>query len=236
MRHITYLLLFVLPGFSGFAQLFLNGKVRKKESQEVLSSVNIYNQTQRKHKLSDEEGNYRIAAQPGDVVIFSSVGYRTDTVAVTAALLRADYPVLLDLRAVSLQAVTVGSLSNYQMDSLERRQMYSWIYEQEPQPVIERQRQGDGVGVELNVIPHGSSEVRQRLQLKKRILREEEQHYVNFRFSTEYVSHLTHLQGDSLKQFMVRYRPAYDFCRKAANVDVLVYISDSFKKFKNGEQ
>ena len=54
MRHITYLLLFVLPGFSGFAQLFLNGKVRKKESQEVLSSVNIFNQTQRKHKLSDD--------------------------------------------------------------------------------------------------------------------------------------------------------------------------------------
>jgi len=235
MRHITYLLFFVLSCFSGFAQQSLSGKVRKKENQETLGSVNIYNQTQRKHNLSDEEGNYRIAASPGDVVIFSFVGYRTDTVAVTAALLRADYPVLMDLRAVSLQAVTVGSLSNYQLDSLERRQVYSWIYEQEPQPVVERQRQGDGVGVELNVIPHGSSEVRYRLQLKKRILKEEDKHYVDFRFSPEYVSHLTRLQGDSLKQFMVRFRPTYEYCRKAANVDMLVYISDSFKKFKNGE-
>jgi hypothetical protein len=236
MRYITYLLLFVLPGFSGFAQQSLSGKVQNKASLDVLTSVNIYNKTQRKHKLSDEKGLYKIAAQPGDTVIFSCVGYHMDTISVTAAMLGTEFPVLLDLRSVSLQAVTVGSLSNYELDSLERRQIYDWIYAQEPQPVIERQRQGDGVGVELNVIPHGSSEVRQRLQLKKRILREEEQHYVDFRFSPDYISRLTHLQGDSLEQFAAHYRPTYDFCRKATNLDILVYINDSFKKFKNNDQ
>ena len=235
MRQITYLLLFLLPGFTGFAQQFLTGKVRKKENLDVLGSVSVYNQTERKHTLSDEEGNYRIVVQPGDIVIFSCVGYHADTITVSAKVLGAEFPILLELRPVSLQAVTVGSLSNYQLDSLERRQVYGWIYEQEPQPVVERQRQGDGVGVELNVIPHGSSEVRQRLRLKKRILREEQQHYVNFRFSADYISRLTHLEGDSLQQFMVRYRPTYDFCRKAANVDLLVYINDSFKKFQNKE-
>ncbi|MDO6429043.1 carboxypeptidase-like regulatory domain-containing protein [Flavitalea sp. BT771] len=236
MRYVTFLLVFVLPGFSGFAQQFLTGKVRNRAGLDTLVSVNVYNTTQRKHKLSDEKGNFRIAAQPGDTVIFSCVGYQTDTIPVTAAMLGTEFSVLLDLRSVSLQAVTVGSLSNYQLDSLERRQIYSWIYEQEPQPVIERRRQGDGVGVELNVIPHGSSEVRQRLQLKKRIIREEEQHYVDFRFSADYISRLTHLQGDSLKQFAARYRPSYDFCRKATNLDILVYINDSFKKSKNSDQ
>ena len=234
MRQITYLLLFVLTGFTGFAQQFLTGKVRKKENQETLGSVSIYNRTLQRHSLSDEEGNYRIVVQPGDTVIFSSVGYYADTLAVSAKILGRDFPILLNLRPVSLEAVTVGSLSNYQLDSLERRQVYSWIYGQERQPVVERQRQGDGVGIELNVIPH-SSEVRQRLKFKKRIIREEEQLYINYRFSAEYVSHLTSLQGDSLKQFMVRYRPTYDFCRKAANVDILVYINDNFKKFQNRE-
>jgi hypothetical protein len=235
MRQITYLLFFLLPGFTSFAQQFLTGKVRKKDNLEILSSVSVYNQTQRRHQLSDEEGNYRIVAEPGDIVIFSCVGYHADTIAVSAKILNAELPILLDFRPVALQAVTVGSLSNYQLDSLERRQVYSWIYEQKPQPVVERQRQGDGVGIELNVIPHGSSEVRQRLKLKKRILREEQQHYVNFRFSADYVSRLTHLESDSLKQFMVRYRPTYDFCRNAANIDILVYINDSFKKFESGE-
>jgi hypothetical protein len=232
MRQIFCFFLFLLPAFAGFAQTFLTGAVHKRETHEILSSVNIFNKTQRKHRLSDEQGNYSIEAQAGDSVIFSYVGFRADTFRITSGMLATKLTVLMDLRPVSLETVTVGGLSNYQIDSLERRQMYSWIYEQEPQPVVERQRQGDGVGVELNVIPHGSSEVRQRLRLKKRIIKEEEKHYVDFRFSPEYVSHLTHLQGDSLAQFMHRYRPAYDYCRKAAGVDMLVYVSDCFKEFK----
>jgi len=232
MRQIICFLLFALTGFVGFAQTYLTGTVHKRENQETLTSVNIFNKNQRIHRLSDEQGNYRIAAQAGDTVLFSFVGYRMDTVLVTSTILATEFPVLMDLRPASLQAVTVGDLSNYQIDSLERRQMYAWIYEQEPQPVVERQRQGDGVGIELNVIPHGSSEVRQRLRLKKRIIKEEDKHYVDFRFSPEYVSHLTHLQGDSLAQFLSRYRPSYDFCRKTGSVDMLVYVNDSFKEFQ----
>jgi len=232
MRQLLCFLLLLLPGLAGFAQTFLIGSVRKRESQETLSSVNIFNKTQRKHRLSDEKGNYRIEAQAGDTVIFSFVGCRADTFRISSTMLATEFPVLMELRPVSLETVTVGDLSNYQIDSLERRQIYDWIYMQEPQPVVERQRQGDGVGVELNVIPHGSSEVRQRLRLKKRIIKEEEKYYVDFRFAPEYVSHLTHLQGDSLAQFMSRYRPTYDFCRKAVGVDILVYVNDCFKEFR----
>jgi len=232
MRQIFCFLLFFLPAFAGFGQTSLFGTVHKRGNQEILSLVNIFNKTQRIHRLSDEQGNYRIKAQAGDSVIFSFVGYRADTIRITSTMLAAEFPILMDIRPVSLETVTVSGLSNYQIDSLERRQIYAWIYEQEPQPVVERQRQGDGVGVELNVIPHGSSEVRQRLHLKKRIIKEEEKYYVDFRFSPEYVSHLTHLQGDSLAQFMSRYRPAYDFCRKTAGVDMLVYVNDCFKEFR----
>ena len=237
MRHITFIILFVLLSCQGFAQQFLTGKVRKKDGLEPLISVNVYNLTLHKHKLSDETGNYRILARPGDIVIFSMVGYHADSVPITANILAADFPVLLDLRVVDLQAVTVGNLSNYQLDSLARRQDYSWIYDEKPQPLVEHQRQGDGVGVELNVIPNGSSnDYRQIKQWKKRISHEEEQHYVDFRFSRDYVSHLTRLQGDSLQQFMERYRPSYDYCRKAATVDILVFISDSYKKFEGIKQ
>jgi hypothetical protein len=232
MRQILCFLIFLLPAFAGFGQTSLFGTVHKRENQEALVSVNIFNKTQRRHRLSDEQGNYRIEAQVGDSVIFSFVGFRADTFRITSAMLAAKFPVLMDLRPVSLETVTVRGLSNYQMDSLERRQIYDWIYQQEPQPVVERQRQGDGVGIELNIIPHGSSEVRQRLRLKKRIIKEEEKYYVDFRFSPEFVSHLTHLQGDSLAQFMSRYRPTYEYCRTAVGPDMLVYVNDSFKDFR----
>ena len=72
--------------------------------------------------------------------------------------------------------------------------------------------------------------------MKKRLVREEEDHYVDYRYSRDYVAKLTHLQGDSLFRFMRDFRPSYDYCRKAATVDILVFINDSFKKFMKGER
>jgi len=230
---ISFLLLFSL---SGSSQQFLTGKVYKRESTEPLVSVSIYNLSRRIHDLSEESGSYRIQVAPGERVSFSSVGYRSDTLTVTADMLAGDYPEYLEPRVQTLQTVTVGSLSNYQLDSMARRNEYSWIYEHGNVNRLEKDRKGaDGVGVSIDLFKNASSIDKQRERLKKRLLKEEQDYYVDSRYSREYVSRLTHLRGDSLQKFVTTYRPTYDFCRKAATVDILVFISDSFKKFKNGE-
>jgi hypothetical protein len=231
---ILFLLLF---SFSGKSQQFLTGKVFKKESTEVLVSVSIYNISRRLHDLSEENGSYRIQVAPGERVIFSSVGYRADTIAVTDDMLSGDYPVYLEPKAQTLQAVTVGSLSNYQLDSMARRNEYSWIYDHGNVNRLERDRKGaDGVGVSIDLFKNASSIDKQRERLKKRLLKEEQEYYVDFRYPREYIARLTHLQGDSLQKFVTSYRPSYDYCRKAATVDILVFISDSIKKFRKGER
>ena len=60
-------------------------------------------------------------------------------------------------------------------------------------------------------------------------------YYIDFRYNESYVTKITHLKGDSLKQFMQKYRPSFDYCRKAANVDILVYINDSYKQYMKVE-
>jgi len=231
---ISFLLLFSL---SGRSQQFLTGKVYKRESTETLVSVSIYNLSRRIHDLSEETGSYRIQVTPGERISFSSVGYKSDTLTVTADMLSGDYSVYLEPRAQTLQAVTVGSLSNYQLDSVARRNEYSWIYEHGNVNRFEKDRKGaDGVGVSIDLFKNASSIDKQRERLKKRLLKEEQEYYVDSRYNREYVSRLTHLQGDSLQKFVTTYRPTYDFCRKAATVDILVFISDSFKKFKKGDR
>lgn len=170
------------------------------------------------------------------MLIFSHVGYRTDTIVVDTSMQAGDYPVYMEPKAQTLRAVEVGSLSNYQLDSLARREEYSWVYDHGTPPRLERKRTGDGVGVSLNIFRNASKEDQDREKLKKRLMREEEEHYIDFRYSRDYVSRLTKLKGDSLQQFMMHFRPTYDYCRKAANVDILVYVNDSFKKYmKRGE-
>ncbi len=238
MRYSSYLIItaLMLLSYPGFAQRFLTGKVLKRDTKELLVSVSIENKTQRRHDLSDERGTYRIQSNQGDVLVFSHVGYRADTIVVDTAMQAGDFPVYLEPKAQTLKAVEVGSLSNYQLDSLARREEYAWVYDHGNPPRIERKRTGDGVGLSLDIFRNASKEDKDREKLKKRLMKEEEEYYVDFRCSREYVSRLTKLKGDSLQLFMMHYKPTYEYCRKAATVDILVYVNDSFKKFMKREE
>lgn len=232
IRYIAFWVVLILCSFNGLAQQFyLNGKIRKAGGSEVLVSVSVHNLTRQKYNLSDQGGNFKIQALDGDVIIFSSAGYLSDTLTVTVSMLAGPYDLTMEPRVVALPKVEVGGLSNYQLDSLERRQDYAWVYDRGAAPLVDKQRQGDGVGVNLN-LPFNSSEDRERKKLKKRLIQEEQQYYIDSRFNRDYVARLTRLQGDSLQQFMVHYRPTYAFCRTATNQDILLWINDSLKKYK----
>jgi hypothetical protein len=231
MRYIIYSFILLLGCVRvGNGQQFLTGKVYVKGSSDTLISVSIHNITAQRYDLSDEDGSYRIQASPGDHISFSSVGHKPDTVTVTASILTASYPVYLEIKAQYLQAARV-EYTNYQLDSMDRRKEYAWVYEQGNEKRFEHERKGDGVGVTMNIFRNTSSAAKQRERLEKRLNKEEQDFYVDFRYSKEYVGKITRLKGDSLKTFMTKYRPSYDYCRRAAMVDMLVYINDCYKQY-----
>jgi hypothetical protein len=237
MRNIICpLLLLFLCSLSCSAQQFLTGKIYKQNSSETLLSVSIHNITANRYDLSEEDGSYHIQAAPGDHISFSSVGYKADTITITASLLTAAYQVYLDIRPQELQAVRVGEFNNYQLDSMDRKKEYAWVYDHDNTPHVAKDRQGaDGVGITMNIFRKSSEKEKQRIHLEKRLAKEEEDYYVDYRYNVSYVTKITHLKGDSLKQFMQKYRPSYEYCRKAANVDILVYINDSYKQYMKTE-
>jgi hypothetical protein len=231
MRYVLYSLILLLGmGIKGNAQQFLTGKVYVKGSSDTLISVSIHNITTQRYDLSDEDGSYRIQATPGDHIAFSSVGHKTDTITVTASDLTASYAVYLEIKPQTLQTARV-EFTNYQLDSMDRRKEYSWVYDHGSERRFEQDRKGDGVGVSMNIFRNTSTEAKQRERLQKRLTREEQEYYVDFRYNKDYVAKITRLQGDSLKTFMKKYRPSYDYCRKAAMVDILVYINDCYKLY-----
>jgi hypothetical protein len=232
MRYTIILSTLVLLSFAVSAQQSFMGRIYKKGSKEVLNSVSIQNLTRSTYNLSDQGGNFKIQASDGDTMIFSSAGYQTDTLLISSNMFAGEYQVYMEPRVVSLAAVRVGSLSNYQLDSMERRKDYDWVYGRRGNtPVLDKKKAGDGVGASMT-LPSFSTGDRQIEKLRKRLNTEEEDYYIDSRFTREYVTRLTHLQGEALDQFMAKYRPAYKWCRMANNTDMLLWINDSYKKFK----
>lgn len=153
----------------------LKGKVRQKSTDAILATVTVFNHTQRKYNISDAGGNYRIVANPGDTITFSSAGYHADTTyVVTSELADKDgYVVYLDPNLVELQSVLVGQLSNYQLDSIQRKEDYAWLDQVHKVRLAGDQTPTDGVGIGFSPVTYFSSEQKNLRQLRQRIGKEE---------------------------------------------------------------
>jgi hypothetical protein len=72
------------------------------------------------------------------------------------------------------------------------------------------------------------------LQKQKKIFEKTEQWaYVRFRFSDSMVQSYTGLSGDSLRIFMNRFTPSYEWLREhPSKIEVIYYINDKLKLFR----
>lgn len=215
------------------AQQFLTGKVRRRASEEVLSSVSVINHTQKKTNISDMGGNFRIPAREGDTITFSSAGYLPDTTIVAGWMFKEDngYQVYLAPHVVALPTVRVGDQSNYQLDSAKRKEDYAWLDQVHREKLAGGKTFSDGVGISFSPLSYFNKKEVQRRRLRRRLQQEEKDYYIDSRFPRPYVARVTGLQGDSLQTFMVRYRPSYDFCRRSSGEDILFYINEKLKLY-----
>ncbi|HEV8273278.1 MAG TPA: carboxypeptidase-like regulatory domain-containing protein [Chitinophagaceae bacterium] len=211
------------------AQLIVKGKIYDAETDSVIVAVNVYNLNTKQFARSGTDGNYAIAAAEGERLVFSITGFRPDTVTVAYHMLLIQYDVTLYKQILTLKNVTVTS--SYQADSLARRNYYSNIYEKQP-GITGRNTPSNGFGISLSPFSFFSHEAKQKRQLKKRLIKQEEEDYIDHCFPVEWVTRLTGLRGDSLSRFMALYRPSYSFCRKNNREKMLLYINENFKEFK----
>ena len=234
--RVIFFVLFFINGFGNAlnAQHFIRGKVYDKANDKMIGAATIRNITSKVFRQADFEGKYTINAEQGDTVIFTSVSYRADTIKVTPFMLANPFDVSLDQSAEMLENVTVGGFSNYQLDSITRREEYKKVYDHKSAKILNGNTPG-GVGITLSPITYFSKKERTHRQTVDELADDEEQYYIDYRFASTYVSRLTKLQGDSLRTFMLRYRPKYSFVRKSSQQDMLFYINDKLIEFKNGE-
>jgi len=225
------LCVFVLVSTPAVSQQVLTGKIRQRNSDALLASVTVFNHTQKKYNVSDAGGNYRIAASPGDTLIFSSAAYHADTTFVVTSELEHGYIEYLDPNLVELPSVLVGQQSNYQLDSIQRKEDYAWLDYTHKVRLAGDQTPTDGVGIGFSPVTYFSPRERHMRRLRKQIKAEEKDFYIDSRFPPSYVSMVTGLKGDSLQHFLVVYRPTYEFCRGASNEDILLYINEKLKLF-----
>ena len=146
----TVLLAFSPPSF---AQQDLAGKVVKRGGTEPIPNVSVINISLKKSNMSDMGGNYKVPGRPGDTILFSSASYQPDTVLVSSYMLDESWLVDLKPKVTLLPTANVEEVSNYQIDSLKRRDEYrSLLDKKHPIRLFDEKSQDDAPGLFISPI------------------------------------------------------------------------------------
>ena len=126
---------------------------------------------------------------------------------------------------------------NYKLDSIRNRQTYAKVFNyQRPGLKIVTPQYGAGVGLDLDELINVFRFRRNKSMLgfQQRLLLEEEEKFIDYRFNKALVRRLTLLDGAELERFMQIFRPSYLFTKLAGDYEFRLYIKQSLYRFKKG--
>ena len=237
----------MLLSFQLFAQR-LNGVVKDKSTNLPIPNANVktlYSTTFTSIIGQFNFGNVHI----GDTLKISYIGYKpyylvlnkinTDTI-----------HIYLEQIFILLKDVTIRGTNDYKMDSILNRKTFASVFGHKSSGLkdvfISKSPNAD-IPYSYNTAPNSTASImsvnllsvisllnKNRVpvsKLQKVLLKDEEDSYVYHVFSKPKISSATSLRGDSLSDFMDRYRPTIKELKKMTDYDLTLYIKKSYKEF-----
>ena len=132
----------------------------------------------------------------------------------------------------TLKEVVVRTRS-YRQDSLDNRNEYADVFGFH-KPTLSTSIIAGVVGADVDeLINIFRFKRNKRLKaFQNRLEQQEQEKYVNYRFSKYVVKRVTQLQGAELDSFMLRYRPSYEFVSMASEQVFNQYLLNASYEFK----
>ncbi len=214
------------------SQIWLTGKVYDSTRMVTIPSVKV---TTKKGEITftDSIGRYGINVSKNDSVSFTYRGKSTNYFPVQQINYPSGFDISLQIivqdRYQTLREVVVIGKS-YRQDSLENRQRYRKIFE----------TGGLQFTSSGNLDPNsliGAFKFRKNKVMRSfqsRLVIEEQQKFIDNRFTKALVKQITGLKERDLERFMKLWRPTYELVAFAEEYQFHLYILDASRYFKSG--
>ena len=114
---------------------------------------------------------------------------------------------------------------------------YSKIFDYEKPGIHSSFEPGGPAGLDLDALigMFNRSKKREDLAFQKRLIEDEEDRYVKYRFSPKVIHRVTGLTGDTLTQYIKLYTPSYSFIVSSTLTEFYQYILNTSYVFKKEE-
>ncbi len=188
--------------------------------------------------ITDSTGHYEIVTSDKDSLTFIYQNKPTAKFAVKQIPNIGSFDISLHIRVVekfkTMKEVKVYTKS-FRQDSIENRQYYNKIFNYNKPGISSSINPGSGtVGMDLdefiNIFRFKRNKQLRRMQ--DRLLEQEQENYIKYRFNKTAVRRITRLEGADLDNFMMLYRPDFEFTQMATTVEFYQYILNASYQFK----
>ena len=227
----------LLAAHSSMGQLIISGTVYDSTKTIPVPDV-IVKSSSGNQVVTDTLGHYEILTSDKDSLVFIykdkptakfSVGQIPDISSFDISI-----HVRLSTKFQTMKEVKVYS-KNFRQDSMENRLYYSKIFNYQKPGVSTSINPGSGsVGMDVNELINifRFKRNKQLRRMQDRLLEQEQENYIKYRFSKNTVKRITRLDGTDLDNFMVLYRPDFEFTQTASTLEFYQYILNASYQFK----
>ena len=238
MRRLFYkrsllILLLLAMALVGLSQVRVAGRVYDMSKSRPLEAVSVLS-TSGTGTISDSLGRYSLITGEKDSIWFSYLNKPTPKFPVKSIPNISSFEISLHVNPTELKEVRVMP-RNYHMDSVQNRLDYAKAFNfQKP-----------GIGSALSIGPAGAGldldefinmfkfrRNRRMLAFQDRLVKEEEERYIDHRFSRVLIIKLTQLRGAALDSFIANYRPTLEFTETSTDYEFQEYIKKSFRHYQ----
>ncbi|MBL1409554.1 hypothetical protein [Sphingobacterium faecale] len=229
--NLNIVLLILLLFYCGriYSQQKVEGLIFDKDTKQRIGRVLMINKSSGANVFNNSRGEFALEMQRGDKIIAQKENYFSDTLTY-----KGEKVLIFNLKKTSIyiDPVTVVARKTPEQILADRRRDYDKAYKL-ADPGSYLSVGPTGAGLSINAIYNlFSKEAKNARRLTKYFQKEYEENIVDIRFSKELVKGVTGLEGEPLDNFMVRYRPSYDFVSLATHYQMVSYIKSKYEYFK----
>ena len=220
-------------------QVLISGTVYDSTKLYVVPGVTV-SSTSGIITVTDSLGGYHINVTENDSLSFFYRGKSTVKFPVKTIGNYTAFDISLRIKVKDkyklLQGVTVFA-DNYRRDSMENRMQYAKIFNLENPTLRSTSAPGEPAGLDIDELINmfHFRKNKQNLAFQKRMVEDEQDHYVDYRFNSKLIHRITGLSGDTLLKYKKIYRPSYSFVVSSTLAHFYEYILNTSYIFKREE-
>ena len=217
----------------------VSGTVSDYFSKKPLDAVTIQT-TSGHHAISDSTGKYSISVNRNDSIWFSYLNKQTMKYVVDTITHPQNFDIALYVDARWLPEVRVQT-RDYKLDSIENRQTYAKAFNyRKPglrfsqNPTTSNYVPGSvTAALDLDEIINAFrfKRNRQLAAFQQRLIQDEQDKYIDHRYTKYLGKKLTGLDGKELDDFMNFYRPSYEQVLLMNDLELGYYIEQCYKNY-----